>query len=382
MIYFDNAATTFPKPDAVCDEMYDCMKNYCANPGRSGHKLAMKAARMIYDTRENVAKLFNIENPMSVIFTDNATDSLNLAIKGVLKQGDHVVTTSMEHNSVLRPLTALENKGVERTIVYADRYGNVEPSDIEKAIKPNTRLIVTTQASNVVGTLVDIKSIADIAKKHGVLYLVDASQSAGVYDIDVQDLGLDMLAMPGHKGLLGPQGTGILYVKEGLKLETMKEGGTGSKSEEIVQPELLPDKYESGTHNTPGIVGLNEGVKFVMDVGITKIREHEEMLCQYLIDELKKIEGVTIYGPLDSKKRAAVVSINIGDMDSGEVTFILDNEYDIATRSGIHCAPLAHETIGTLEQGAVRMSPGYFNTTYDVDKTVKAIAKIAGNYNK
>nr|WP_312214889.1 aminotransferase class V-fold PLP-dependent enzyme [Clostridioides sp.] len=379
MIYFDNAATTYPKPEEVYDAVYDCMKNYCANPGRAGHKLAMKSARKIYDARENLAKLFNVDNPMTIVFTHNATDSLNLAIKGVLKKGDHVITTSMEHNSVIRPIKALESKGVENTIVECDKDGFLNPEDVEKAIKENTKLIVTTHASNVCGTLVDIKSVGGIAKKHGILYLVDASQTAGVYNIDVKDMNIDMLAMPGHKCLFGPQGTGVLYVREDLKLDILKEGGTGSKSEELTQPELFPDKYESGTHNTPGIVGLNEGVKFVLDKGIEKIREHEEELCQYMLDKLKEIENIEIYGPEDSKKRAAVIAMNIGDMDSGEVTFILDNEYDIATRSGIHCSPLAHTTLGTLGQGAVRFSIGYFNTTYDIDKAIKALKKISEN---
>ncbi len=379
MIYFDNAATTYPKPEEVYDAVYDCMKNYCANPGRAGHKLAMKSARKIYDARENLAKLFNVDNPMTIVFTHNATDSLNLAIKGVLKKGDHVITTSMEHNSVIRPIKALESKGVENTIVECDKDGFLNTEDVEKAIKENTKLIVTTHASNVCGTLVDIKSVGGIAKKHGILYLVDASQTAGVYNIDVKEMNIDMLAMPGHKCLFGPQGTGVLYVREDLKLDILKEGGTGSKSEELTQPELFPDKYESGTHNTPGIVGLNEGVKFVLDKGIEKIREHEEELCQYMLDKLKEIENIEIYGPEDSKKRAAVIAMNIGDMDSGEVTFILDDEYDIATRSGIHCSPLAHTTLGTLGQGAVRFSIGYFNTTYDIDKAIKALKKISEN---
>ena len=275
MIYLDNAATTFPKPEAVYNAMMDCMKNYCANPGRAGHKLAMKAAREIYDTRENIAKLFNIDNPMNIVFTNNATDSLNLAIKGVVNKGDHIITTSMEHNSVIRPIKALEKVGVENTIVQCDDQGFLNIDDLEKAIKPNTKLIVTTHASNVCGTLIDIKSISEIANKHNILYLIDASQTVGVYDIDLKDIKADMLAAPGHKGLLGPQGTGILYIREGLNIGILKEGGTGSRSEDLFQPDLLPDKYESGTHNTPGIVGLNEGVKFIFKEGIDKIKEHE-----------------------------------------------------------------------------------------------------------
>ena len=379
MIYLDNAATTFPKPEAVYNAMMDCMKNYCANPGRAGHKLAMKAAREIYDTRENIAKLFNIDNPMNIVFTNNATDSLNLAIKGVVNKGDHIITTSMEHNSVIRPIKALEKVGVENTIVQCDEQGFLNIDDLEKAIKPNTKLIVTTHASNVCGTLIDIKSISEIANKHNILYLIDASQTVGVYDIDLKDIKADMLAAPGHKGLLGPQGTGILYIREGLNIDILKEGGTGSRSEDLFQPDLLPDKYESGTHNTPGIVGLNEGVKFIFKEGIDKIKEHEEELCKYMLERLEEVPNIRIYGPKDANKRASVISINIGNMDSGEITFLLDSEYNIATRSGIHCAPLAHKTLGTLEQGAVRFSIGYFNTKEEIDKAVAALKEIAKN---
>lgn len=379
MIYLDNAATTYPKPECVYNAIMDCMKNYCANPGRAGHKLAMKAAREIYDARENIAKLFNIDNPMNIVFTNNATDSLNLAIKGVVNSGDHIITTSMEHNSVIRPIKALENNNIENTVVECDKDGFLNIEDLKKAIKPNTKLIVTTHASNVCGTIIDIKAVGEVAKQNNILYLVDASQTAGVYDIDTKEINVDMIAAPGHKCLLGPQGTGILYIREGLELNILKEGGTGSKSEDLFQPNLLPDKYESGTHNTPGIVGLNEGVKFILEKGIDNIRKHEEDLCEYMLNRLEDVPNIVIYGPKDSKKRAAVISINIGNMDSGEVTFLLDSEYDIATRSGIHCAPLAHKTLGTLEQGAVRFSLGYFNTKNDIDEAIKALKEIANN---
>ena len=379
MIYLDNAATTFPKPEAVYDSMMDCMKNYCANPGRAGHKLAMKAAREIYDTRENIAKLFNIDNPMNIVFTNNATDSLNLAIKGVVSTGDHIITTSMEHNSVIRPIKALEKLGIENTIVECDKEGFLDINNLEKAIKPNTRLIVTTHASNVCGTLIDIKAVSEVAKSNNILYLVDASQTAGVYNIDLKEIEADMVAAPGHKGLLGPQGTGILYIREGLNLDILKEGGTGSKSEDLFQPELLPDKYESGTHNTPGIVGLNEGIKFIFNEGIDKIKQHEEELCKYMLERLEEVPNIKIYGPKDASKRASVITINIGNMDSGEITFLLDSEYNIATRSGIHCAPLAHKTLGTLEQGAVRFSIGYFNTKEEIDISIEALKEISNN---
>ncbi len=381
MIYLDNAATTFPKPKQVYDAVLDCMENYGANPGRAGHKLAMRAGREIYDCRENIAKLLNISNPMNIVFTHNATDSLNLAIKGVVKSGDHIITTSIEHNSVIRPIKALEEKGIENTIVKCDEYGQLNTEDIKKAIKPNTKLIVTTHASNVCGTLVDIEAVGNIAKENNILYLVDASQTLGVYDVDVQKINVDMVAAPGHKCLLGPQGTGILYIREGLALDILKEGGTGSNSEELFQPNMMPDRYESGTHNTPGIAGLNAGVNFVIETGIDKIRKHEEELCSYMLERLSEVPNIKIYGPLDSKKRAAVISVNIGNIDSGEVTFMLDDVYGIATRSGIHCSPLAHETLGTLIQGTIRFSFGYFNTKEEVDKSIEALKEIEKELN-
>lgn len=379
MIYLDNAATTYPKPEKVYDAILDCMKNYCANPGRAGHKLAMRAAREIYDARESLARLFNIDNPMNIIFTHNATDSLNLAIKGSVECGDHIITTSMEHNSVIRPIKSLEKNGIENTVVQCDKDGFLNIKDIEKAIQPNTKLIVTTHASNVCGTLVDIIGVGEIAKANNIMYLVDASQTAGVYDINIKEMNVDMMVAPGHKCLLGPQGTGILYIREGLNVNILKEGGTGSQSEDLFQPEILPDKYESGTHNTPGIVGLNEGVKFILEEGIDKIKAHEEELCQYMLDRLEEVPDINIYGPKDSKKRAAVISINIDNIDSGEITFLLDSEYNIATRSGIHCSPLAHKTLGTLEQGAVRFSLGYFNTKEDIDAAIYALKEIYKN---
>lgn len=381
MIYLDNAATTFPKPRQVYEAVLDCMENYGANPGRAGHKLAMRAGREIYECRENIAKLLNVSNPMSIVFTHNATDSLNLAIKGVVKSGDHIITTSIEHNSAIRPIKALEKNGVENTIVKCDRYGHLDPNDIKKAIKPNTKLIVTTHASNVCGTIVDIESVGNIAKENNILYLVDASQTLGVYDIDIQKINVDMIAAPGHKCLLGPQGTGMLYIRDGLEVNILKEGGTGSNSEDLFQPNMMPDRYESGTHNTPGIAGLNAGVKFILETGIDKIRKHEEELCEYMLTKLTEVPNIKIYGPLDSKKRAAVISINIGDIDSGEITFILDDMYEIATRSGIHCSPLAHKTLGTLRQGTVRFSLGYFNTKDDIDKAVEALKEIEKEIN-
>ncbi len=376
LIYLDNAATSYPKPENVYNAMIDHMKNAGANPGRSGHRLSLEAGRAILKTRELIGTLFNIDNPMQIIFTSNATDSLNLAIKGVLKKGDHVITSTMEHNSVLRPITALEKIGVENTIIQCNAEGVIDPEDIKRAIRSNTKLIALTHGSNVTGTLMPIEAVGRIAKEAGVLFLVDAAQTAGIYEIDVNKLNIDLLAVPGHKGLMGPQGTGILYIREGLDVLHFKEGGTGSKSEELTQPEMLPDRYESGTANTPGIVGLGAGIEFILKEGIEKIRNHEKELTQYFIEALAQIEQVKVYGPKDSEKQGAVISINIGEEDSSEIAFVLDQAFNIAVRSGLHCAPLAHKTIGSFEQGTVRFSIGYFNTKEDIDRAVEAIKEI------
>lgn len=376
MIYFDNAATSFPKPEVVYNSMIDAMREYGANPGRAGHKMALKAGRGIYETREIISKLFNIENPMNIIFTFNCTDSLNLGIKGLLKEGDHVITTSMEHNSVLRPLKHLERKGIDISIIKGDAMGRINPIDIENAIVDNTKLIVVTHVSNLTGTIMPIKDIGKIAKKHGITFMVDVAQSAGVYDIDVKDMNIDLLAFPGHKGLLGPQGTGGLYINEGIELVELREGGTGSVSDVLYQPDVLPDKFESGTLNAPGIIALGQGVKYILDHGIDNIRKTEEDLTRHFIEELRKIDKVKIYGPLDVKEQGAVVTINIGDEDSSEISYILDEEYDIGVRSGLHCAPLAHKTIGSFKQGAIRFSFGPFNTHEEIEKGIEAIRQI------
>lgn len=376
MIYLDNAATTFPKPQEVYDEVMRCMKEYGANPGRSGHRLALEAGRVIYNTRELLGDMFNIKNPMDIVFTCNGTDGLNIAIKGLLKKGDHVITSTMEHNSVLRPLKALEKTGIELSIVKCDNEGFIDLDDIKKSIKANTKAIITTHASNVTGTIFPIKDIGKIAKENNLIYVVDAAQTAGLYDIDVEEMNIDVLVFPGHKSLLGPQGTGVMYIGENVCIDCIKQGGTGSSSESLVQPDIMPDKFESGTPNTPGIAGLGRGIRFIMDVGMETIRKHEEKLTQYFLDELSKIKEVIVYGPKDSKKQAPTVSINIENADSSEVGYILDSEFDIAVRTGLHCAPLAHETIGTLEAGTIRFSIGYFNTKEDIDDTIKAIKSI------
>lgn len=377
MIYFDNAATSFPKPKIVYDEIMDAMMNYGANPGRSGHKLAMKASRGMFSTRESISKLFNIKNPLDIIFTFNCTQSLNVAIKGILKPGDHVIATSMDHNSVLRPIKSLEKIGISNTIVMGDKEGRINPEDIEKAIKEETKMIVTTHISNLTGTIIDIKEVGKIAKAHRLLYLVDAAQSAGVYSIDVEDMYIDMLAFPGHKGLLGPQGTGGLYIKRGIDMAESFQGGTGSISYSLTQPEVMPDKFESGTPNAPGIIGLGAGIEYILEIGIDNIRQKELKLTKRFMDEAGKIDGIKIYGPLDMDQHASVVSLNIKDADSSEVSYILNEEYNIAVRPGLHCAPLAHKTIATFEQGTVRFSFGYENTDEEIDLAIKALKEIA-----
>lgn len=377
MLYFDNAATTFPKPEVVYEAVNECMRNYCANPGRGGHKLALQSGRVILEARELLAELFNAKAIENIILTHNATDSLNLALKGFLKKGDHVITTSMEHNSVLRPLKALEKLGVETTIVEANKSGEIDIIEVEKNIRKETKLIAATHASNVIGTLQPIAELGAICTEYGLELLVDASQTAGGFDIDVTKMNISMLAFTGHKGLMGPQGTGGLYVREGLALQPMREGGTGSMSDSLYQPEILPDRFESGTHNTPGIAGLCAGIKFIKAEGIENIRWHESELVKYFIKGLESIKDVRLYGIRDPERQAPVVSINIGEAGSSDISYILDQTFDIATRSGLHCAPLAHKTIGTLEQGTVRFSFGYFNTKDQVKTAVEAIKQIS-----
>lgn len=377
MIYLDNAATSWPKPDSVAKAVYDCIVNKGANPGRSGHKMAIEAGRIVLECREALSDFFGIDDPMRVIFASNATDALNMAIKGLLKPGQHAVTSSMEHNSVARPLKKLEHIGVKTSFVTADGSGLVSPDDIEKAIRPNTAVIILIMASNVTGTIQPYREVGQIAKKHGIPFLLDAAQGAGHIPIDVNRDNVDILAFPGHKGLLGPQGTGGLYIREGIELDTIVEGGTGSRSDLITQPDILPDRYESGTLNTPGIAGLKAGIDYINSVGIEKIREYEINLCSMIINGLKGIEGVQVYGLKDPEGHAGIVSFNIGDMDSTEISYVLDSEFDIEVRAGLHCSGIAHKTIGTFKQGTVRVSPGPFTTEEEVDRLIEAVRWIA-----
>lgn len=377
MIYLDNAATTYPKPKSVYKNVMDAMTKYGANPGRGSHAMAIEGARVIYETRELLAELFNLDDPMRVILTFNATDGLNMAIKGILKPGDHVVTTAMEHNSVLRPIKELKNIGVENTIVSCSHEGKINVEDIEAAIKTNTRMVVTTHVSNLTGTIFPIEKIGEMCKRRNVLYLVDGSQSAGVLEIDMQKQHIDFLAVPGHKGLLGPQGTGALLINSDAEIKELKEGGTGSESSNPHQPNFYPDKLEAGTHNLPGIAGLNAGLKYILSKGTKSILSHEKNILETFINEMRKNPKIVIYGPNDINDRSGVVPVNIAGMDSSEVAYILDTEYNIAVRPGLHCAPLAHKTIGTENIGAVRFGIGPFTKRTDVIAAAKALNEIS-----
>lgn len=377
MIYLDNAATTWPKPWQISQAMVECIEKYGANPGRSGHKLSLQAGSILLYTRELLCSLFNVQDPFEFIHTQNCTDSLNIAIKGLLRANDHVITSSMEHNSVVRPLMELKKQGLEISFVKCSNEGILDPDDIRKEIKSNTRLIVTSHASNVTGTLLPISDIASIAKDHGISYLVDAAQTAGSIPIDLSSLSVDLMAMPGHKGLLGPQGTGILFIRKGTSLKQLREGGTGSESESLDHPQTRPDKYEAGTLNTPGIAGLGAGIKYILDNGQDCLHSKVKGLEKLLICALSQLRNAKIYGPRDMACRSGIVSINIGQMPSTELADILDQKYDIAVRGGLHCAPMAHRTIGSLQQGTVRLSLGPFNTIDQIKYTVRAIEEIS-----
>ncbi|MDI6794564.1 MAG: aminotransferase class V-fold PLP-dependent enzyme [bacterium] len=377
MVYLDNAATSWPKPEEVYLAVDHFMREIGASPGRSGHSLSIEAGRILFETREAVANLFGITDSSRIIFTLNATEALNLGIKGILTPGDHVITTSMEHNSVSRPLRFLEKEiGIETTAIPCSKEGHLDPGKLESAIRPNTRLIVIVHASNVTGAIMPVAQIGRLANDHNIPFMVDAAQTAGVYPIDVEEMKIDLLAFTGHKGMLGPQGTGGLYIREGLILKPLLQGGTGSKSEEEDQPAFTPDRYESGTHNTPGLAGLGAGVRFILKEGIDKIREKEKRLLARLLSGLEGMEQVKIYGPKDPNRQTALVSINIEGIDSSTVGYILSENFKIMTRVGLHCAPSAHRTIGTFPGGTVRFSLGYFNTEDQIDYTINSIQGI------
>ena len=377
IIYLDNAATSYPKPECVYRAVDDFNRQMGGNPGRGASRKTMTSNSILLDTREALASLFNIPDSTRIAFCLNITEALNTGLKGILKPGDHVITTSMEHNATARPLLSLTRKGIEWSMAKCSSDGSLDPDDIRRLIQPNTRMICVLHASNVTGTIMPVREIGAIAEEHNLLFMVDSAQTAGVLPLDVAECHIDLLAFTGHKCLLGPQGTGGLYVGPGVEIEPLKEGGTGSLSEELNQPAFMPDHLEAGTPNTPGIAGLGAGVGFILSTGLENIRSHERRLTEVLIRGLQGIDGVNIYGPLDVERRTAIVSFNIEGMDCGEVSMRLDHEYGIITRSGLHCAPLAHRTLGTLQQGTCRLSPGYFSTDMEIEKVLRAVYAIA-----
>jgi cysteine desulfurase / selenocysteine lyase len=381
MIYLDNAATSFPKPEKVIAEVSNCMKEYCANPGRGSYEIAIKSSEVIWETRSNIAKLFNINNPERVIFTKNATEAINIGLKGVIEKGAHVITTSMEHNSVIRPLKCLEREGIiNLTILECNRYGEIDLDNIKGNIKSNTGLFVCTLCSNVNGTIMPISRIRDmldmsLISKNKIILFVDASQGAGYLDLNVEKMGIDLMAFPGHKSLFGPQGTGGLYIREGISIRTLTEGGTGTDSINLYHPEEYPEHLESGTLNTPGIAGLNEGIKFIQKIGIETIRKHKEDLSKRLFLELRSLDKTKLYS-CERYLESGIISLNFDGVDSTEVAFVLDKVYSICTRAGLHCSPLAHKTIGTQDIGSLRISLGYYNTQEEINYTINALKEI------
>lgn len=377
VIYFDNAATSWPKPAAVSAAIGDALTHAGGNPGRSAHRMSVAAARVLEEAREGLADLFNAGDPGRIVFTHNATHALNVAIYGSLEPGDHVVTTSIEHNSVMRPLRHLESQGVEVTVVGCDRDGTLDPDRVRRALRAGTRLLVTTHASNVTGTLMPIGELASLARERRVVYLVDAAQTAGAIPIDVQEVGVDLIAFTGHKALLGPTGTGGLYIREGVELVPLMRGGTGSESALEVQPAFLPDAYESGTANVTGIAGLAAGVRFLQDVGVEAVQAHERTLVDRFVAAASDIAGVTVYGPRRAEAQCGVVSFTVDGATPSEVGLLLDESFGIMARTGLHCAPAAHRTIGTFPAGTVRFGFGWFNTPSEVDAAVAALRQIA-----
>ena len=376
MIYFDNAATTLQKPEAVKDAVMQAMTTF-GNPGRGVHEPAMAASRAVYEARCALAQLFHAENPARIAFTANATQALNIAIKGILNPGDHVITTAMEHNSVLRPLYELEEQGVELTILPADKRGRVAYEAFEAAIRSNTRAIVCTHGSNLTGNLVDMGKIGAIAKAHGLLLVVDASQTAGVVPIDVGKMNIDILCFTGHKGLLGPQGTGGLYVREGVEVRPLLTGGSGVQSHSKTHPAQMPTALEAGTLNAHGLAGLNAGVGYLLETGMDRIRQKELDLMWAFYEGVKTISGITVYGDFSSRERCPIVSLNVRDYDSAQVSDALFSEFGVATRPGAHCAPLMHEALGTHQRGAVRFSFSHFSTMEEIEFAVSALREIA-----
>lgn len=375
--YLDNAATSFPKPEAVYAAMDRCARTQLANPGRAGHKMAIEAERILDDGRHRLNQFFHGTEPERFIFTLNGTDALNIAFKGIINSGDHVITTDLEHNSVSRPLRAMELAGIiGLTRLAADGSGTVDPNAIRQAIRPKTRLIAVTHGSNVLGTVQPIAEIGRLARERDLLFLVDAAQTAGVLPIDVQAMNIDLLAFPGHKSLFGPTGTGALYVGPRAKLRPWREGGTGGDSASETQPKEFPYYLEGGTPNVLGVAGLIAGTQFVEERGLDAIHRHEVELVERLWRRLDELEGITVYGHRDHGRRVGTVSFRSEMLPAAEIGGILDQAFDIAIRPGLHCAPYIHRAIGTFPDGTVRVSTGPFNTAEDIDRLADALGQI------
>lgn len=379
MIYLDNAATTYQKPEEVLEAVQDALL-HSGNSGRGAHEASLKASRRIYETRSLLAQLFHAGEPSQVAFTANSTQSLNTAISGAFGPGDHVITTMMEHNSVLRPLYRLEEQGMELTILPADGRGRVKLLDFEKAIKDNTKGIVCTHASNLTGNVNDLGAIGRLCRSHGLLFVVDASQTAGVFDLNMEEMGIDILCFTGHKSLLGPQGIGGICVREGISLRPLLVGGSGVSSYLKTHPKEMPTALEAGTLNGPGIAGLHGALKYLKKTGLKAIREREIMLMNQFYDGVKDIPQVTVYGDFSQEARyskAPIVALNIKDYDSGQVADELAVSYGIYTRAGAHCAPLMHKALGTEKQGAVRFSISHYNKEEEIQEAVRAVRELS-----
>lgn len=375
MIYLDNAATSRPKPEAVYRAMDHFLRNVGASPGRASYREAVEAGRMLEETRKAVRELFQAPAGTEVIFTHNCTDSLNIALKGLLKPGDHVITSHLEHNSVSRPLNRLKELGISYTRLPHDASGFIDPGDIKRFVRPETRMIVLTHASNVLGAVEPADEIGRAARELGLTFLLDAAQTAGTIPISLKATDIDLFACSGHKGLLGPPGTGLLLIREGLLIEPLREGGTGSASEEPVQPAGYPDRLEAGTPNLVGIAGLKAAVEFLLARGVDSVRKQELALMNLLWDGLSQLPGITLYGPAQAGLRTGLLSFNTG-LAPAEVALILDAGYRIACRAGLHCAPWAHQALGTFPSGAVRFSVGIFNTEAEINAAVEAVGEL------
>lgn len=379
LLYLDHAATSWPKPPEVAEAMLHALNHSGANAGRGNHSLAMGAGRVLVRARNALADLFAVANAQNIAFTHNTTVALNMAIKGTLKSGDHVVSTMTEHNSVRRPLEYLRRTmGITVDYVKVDETGDLDLQELHHAFKPHTKMVVCSHSSNLLGSILPIGDIGDLARSKGAVFLVDAAQSAGSLPIDVEAMNIDLLAFPGHKGLLGPQGTGGLYIAPRLDLEPLVHGGTGSQSENSEQPSVRPDRYEAGTQNTVGIAGLLAGVQKVKEIGVGRIHEHEWELTQLLLEGLTGIPGLRLLGPLQGAPRTGIVSFVIQGQESAAIAHRLDREYQIAVRAGLHCTPLAHTAVNTMLTGAVRASVGVFSTKEDVGRMIDAMQELYG----